>query len=130
MIGYEYTLSTTFPLRALREMWILGEYYHNGLGETDPLRYRPAILLGGREIALAKNYLGLGLQKELHPLVNAELHQVLNLDDDSHFLNAALAWNAVKNLYLTAGIERFAGSKRSEFGRAANLLYLQGQYFF
>lgn len=130
MLGYEYTLSTTFPVRALRELWVLAEYYHNGRGETDPARYQPALLLSGREIALARNYLGLGLQKELHPLVNAEVHQVLNLDDDSHFLNASLAWNAVADLYLTAGLERFAGSRRSEFGRSANLLYLQGQWFF
>lgn len=130
MIGYEYTLSATHPVRPLRELWILAEYFHNGLGSTDPARYQLARLLTGREIALAKNYLGLGLQKEVHPLVSVELHQVLNLDDDSHFLNASAAWNAVKNLYLTAGLERFAGSRRSEFGRAANLLYLQAQYWY
>ena len=130
VIGYEYTLSSSFPWRWLRDLWILGEYYHNGNGETDPGRYQPARLLTGREIALGQDYLGLSLSRELHPLLTAEVHQILNLHDDSHFLNALLSWNALKNLYLTAGIERFAGSHRSEFGRAPNLFYLQGQYFF
>jgi len=130
MIGYEYTLSSSFPWPWLRDLWILGEYYHNGNGATDPVRYQPARLLTGREIALGQDYLGLSLSRELHPLLSAELHQVLNLRDDSHFLNALLNWNAVKNVYLAVGIERFAGSQRSEFGRAPNLLYLQGQYFF
>ncbi len=49
---------------------------------------------------------------------------------DSHFLNASAAWNAVRNVYLTAGLQRFAGSRRSEFGRLANIAYLQGQFFF
>lgn len=130
MLGYEYTLSATFPAKALSELSILAEYFHNGSGSTDPARYRPAALLSGREVALAKNYLGLGLQKDVHPLVNVQVHQVLNLDDDSHFLNASGAWNAVKDLTLTAGLERFAGSRRSEFGRTANILYLQAQFWF
>ncbi|MBI4346255.1 MAG: hypothetical protein HY553_05340 [Elusimicrobia bacterium] len=129
MLGYEYTLSADHA-RPLRELSILAEYYHNGRGETDPARYQPALLSSGREVALARDYLGLGLQQELHPLVNAELHQVLNLNDDSHFLNASVAWNAVKNVYLTAGLQRFAGSRRSELGRAANRVYAQAQYFF
>ena len=130
MLGYEYTLSSSFPCRWLRDLWILAEYYHNGNGETDPARYQPARLLTGREIALGQDYLGLSLSREVHPLLTVELHQILNLRDDSHFLNALLNWNAAKNLYLAAGIERFGGSHSSEFGRAPNRLYLQGQYFF
>ncbi|MBI5203148.1 MAG: hypothetical protein HY925_16275, partial [Elusimicrobia bacterium] len=79
MLGYEYTLSTTFPLTWLREVYVLGEYYRNGRGAADQTRYNPAALLTGREIALARDYAGLSLQKELLPLVNLEVHQLLNL---------------------------------------------------
>ena len=81
-------------------------------------------------MALARDYIGVGFTKELHPLVKLELYQIVNLNDSSHFLNPSITWNAVRSLYLTAGIQRFGGSIASEYGRLPNIAYAQAQYFF
>ncbi|HBL17604.1 MAG: hypothetical protein A2X36_08620 [Elusimicrobia bacterium GWA2_69_24] len=130
MIGYEYSFSTDPPLRLLKDLWWTAEYFHNGRGHTRKQRYEPAVLQRGREIALGKDYLGLGLKKELHPLVNAEFTGLLNLDDRSHFAGPSVTWNAVRDFYLLAGWQRFGGTPGSEFGRLHNIAYFQAQYFF
>jgi hypothetical protein len=128
--GYEYTFSASPPVRGLKDAWVLAEYYHNGAGEPDTGRYDPARLLGGREVALGTDYAGWGYRQDLHPLVKVELYVLVNLNDGSHFVGPSLDWNAMESLHLAAGLQRFGGGPPTEFGRLANILYLQAQYYF
>ena len=129
LVGYEYTLSGGVP-SWLKDADLIAEYFDNGRGATNPARYDPGILLGGKEVALARDYLGFGFVEDVHPLVKLELYTIVNLDDSSFFINPLLTWNALKDLYLSAGLQRFGGSRMTEYGRLANVFYLQGQYFF
>lgn len=130
LIGYDYEFGAAPRFSWMKSLWVLLEYHCNGQGATAPARYDPAALLGGRQVSLAQDYLGFGLRKELHPLVKAELYAVMNLDDGSKFFMPSVDWNALNDLHLSAGWQRFGGNARSEYGRQPNSFYVQGQYFF
>lgn len=130
MAGYEYTFPADPAWAPLKDMWIVGEYFHNGSGESAPRRYDRGPLLSGREVTLGRDYVGLGLTKDMHPLVKVELYAIANLNDRSHFFNPSISWNARRNLHLLGGWQRFGGKLLSEYGPIANVTYAQVQYFF
>lgn len=130
LVGYEYTFSASPPLALLKDAWVLLEYYHNAAGASDPLLYNPAVLFSGREVSLARDYLGLSFSRDLHPLVKLEVVSILNLNDESLFAGPTLTWNALQDLHLLAGWQAFAGKSSSEFGRLKSILHVQAQYFF
>ena len=130
LFGYEYNFLSSHPLFFLREAWVLFEYYHNGLGKSDPSQYNLLSLLQGKEVSLAKDYLGFSFTKELHPLLKLEGTAILNLTDNSYFVAPSLDWNALENLHILAGLHFFDGKDKSEFGRLYSIPYLQAQYFF
>ncbi|MFA6030549.1 MAG: hypothetical protein WC969_11900 [Elusimicrobiota bacterium] len=130
LVGYEYDFGSAPPHAWLKNLWALVEYHHNGAGRSDELRYDTGPVTGGREVALARNYLGAGLRKELHPLLQVELYALANLDDQSTFLMPSLDWNALKDLHLLAGFQRFGGTRVSEYGRQPDGFFAQAQYFF
>ncbi|MBI3299830.1 MAG: hypothetical protein HYZ75_16815 [Elusimicrobia bacterium] len=129
LVGYEYSLSNARSA-ALRDLWFNVELFQNGRGATDPSRYDVNLLRSGREVALARTYLGTALKKDLHPLVVVELALLQNLNDQSRFLSPSISWNAWRELHLSGGWQHFGGRQRSEFGRLPNLAFLQAQYFF
>ncbi|MBI5631341.1 MAG: hypothetical protein HY921_10720 [Elusimicrobia bacterium] len=112
-VGYEYTFPSETTVSALKDLALGLEYFHNGQG-----------------IALARDYLGFSASKDVHPLLKLELFLITNLNDGSRFLGPSLQWNALENLYLTGGFQRFGGRRSTEFGRPANITFLQGQYYF
>jgi hypothetical protein len=130
VIGYEYSFGSEPKWRWLKDSSVLAEYYHNGRGTVDPARYDRSILLTGRDVALAKDYAGLTVSKDLHPLLKLDLVLLGNLDDGSSLFSPSLQYNPLSNLYLTAGWQRFGAARNTEFGFQANLAYLQLQYFF
>ncbi len=130
LVGYEYSFSSEPAWAPLKDVWIVGEYFHNGVGESKPLLYDQNILLTGREVTLGRDYVGLGFTKELHPLVKLEIYSLANLNDRSHFVNPSVSWNAVDNLHLLFGWQRFGGDRISEYGPSPNVTYAQAQYFF
>lgn len=130
LLGYEYAFSSAPPWPWLKDLWATVEYFHNGHGEKDARRYNRALLLSGREVSLGRDYLGLALKKELHPLVEIEGSFLLNLSDESHFFGPSISWNAFKDLHLSAGWQRFGGRPVSEYGTLANIAYGQAQYYF
>ena len=130
LIGWEYTFPTDAKWRWLKDASLLAEYLHSGSGESDRRRYNLAAVLTGREVTLAQDYGGLTYSQDVHPLLKLEIVSLSNLDDGSHFFGPSLQWNALDDLYLTVGFQRFGGSRSTEYGRQPNLTYLQGQYFF
>jgi len=130
MAGYEYTFSAEPPVSLLKDLWFVAEYFHNGRGRTDSPRYDRGMLRGGREIALGRDFIGFGLRRELHPLLEVEVYHIRSLTDGSDFLQPAVEWNCLSNLHLSAGFQRFGGSPSKEFGWARNTVFLQTLYYF
>lgn len=130
MLGYEYSFSADPGFKLLKDLWLNLEYFHNGRGQTTPARYDLGLLRTGRESALARDYLGTALKKELHPLFFIELVCLQNLSDQSRFISPSATWNPWRELHLSAGWQSFAGRPRTEYGRLPNVGSLQAQYFF
>ena len=109
---------------------VVVEYLYNGGGEADWRRYRLGELFAGREVTLARHYTGVTVSKDVHPLLKLELVWLANATDGSQFFNPSLQYNALENLYVLVGLQRFGGPRRTEFGRVPNILHAQAQYYF
>lgn len=113
------------------------EYYHNGIGQNDFGAGVDTELLEridrGELFTLAKNYLSLGLQIELHPLLNLSPSWIVNLHDNSALLPLMLSYNWQENLQLTVtGIIAY-GDQQSEYdgyySRGDSINVLLAYYF-
>jgi hypothetical protein len=129
-VGYEYTFPAESKAWVLRDATAMIEYLHNGAGVEDTRRYNVGLLLTGKEIALARDYVGLSYSKDLHALLKLELLLITNCTDGSQFFSPTLDWSVVEDLHVLAGFQRFGGPKRTELGRPANLTFLTAQYWF
>ncbi len=130
LVGYEYSFSSEPFWAPLKDVWLVFEYFHNGVGQSDSARYEPGLILSGREVTLGRDYLGFGFKKDVHPLVTFEYYEIVNLNDRSYFFNPSISYNAVENLHLRGGIQGFGGKRNTEYGPNANVTYFQAQYFF
>lgn len=98
------------------------EYFHNGLGRNDD--YASALadpdvidrLQRGELFTLGKNYLAGRLQADLHPLVNAGLATIVNLSDESVFLQPQLVWDINTDWQAILGGGFYWGDNGSEYG--------------
>ena len=106
------------------------EYFHAGNGLTDGRKYDFTAVRSGKEVSVARNYLGGSVSKDLHPLLKLELYSVVNADDSSTFFAPSMTWNALNDLYLSAALQRFGGEKSTEYGRSPNSAVLSAQYYF
>ncbi|MEW6703607.1 MAG: hypothetical protein AB1430_02000 [Pseudomonadota bacterium] len=122
VVGIDYAFANTLTLTA--------ELFYNGGGTRDRARYDFSRLLAGRTPALATRYAGLYVGYEITPLLKCSSHSVFNIDDSSRALDLRLAWSVRPNLDLGAGVQRFSGPFRSEFGRLPDVLFGQLQWFF
>lgn len=128
LIGYEYGFT---------DSWLNLEYYRNGRGSRDKSRYDFLPVLLGREVQVARDYLGLGWTWDFHALWKLEFYSIVNLNDSSYFLGPGLSFNALKNLHLSFNAQIFGGSEGqglfdppSELGRLHDIYYLTAQYYF
>lgn len=130
-----------------KNMYGYAEYFRNGLGAAHEAGYLapdPALTarIGRGELfTLARDYAALGLQVELHPLVNAFANYLQNLNDASRYLQLRATWDWRQNVQFMAGFNLPAGERGSEYGgipvpatgaylapgRAA---YLRGAWYF
>jgi hypothetical protein len=129
-LGYDYTVDSETKLRWLKDANFVFEYYHAGNGSLDPAKYNFAPVLAGTEVSVAQDYFGASFDEDLHPLVKLELFAIVNADDGSTFFYPALTYNALDNLYLTASVQRFGGTRATEYGRNPNQTVLTVQYYF
>ncbi|MBI3552490.1 MAG: hypothetical protein HY077_08220 [Elusimicrobia bacterium] len=129
-LGYDYTFPTETKLWLLRDSTVVAEYFHSGSGVLDRRSYDFTKLFGGREVTVAQDYMGLTYSKDLHTLLKLEFSLITNLDDGSGFYSPSLQYNALNNLYLSGGFQRFGGGRGTEFGHVPNLGFLQAQYYF
>jgi hypothetical protein len=129
-LGYDYTFPSETKLRFLKDAAFIFEYFHAGNGSTNPADYNFAPVLAGTEVSVARNYFGASLSDDLHPLVKLALFAIVNADDGSTFFFPSLTWNALNDLYLTAAMQRFGGTRSTEYGRHPNQTVLTAQYYF
>jgi hypothetical protein len=95
------------------------EYYHNGFGE-EVFTLTPNTDLQDRldraELFVSgKDYLSLGLQIELHPLLQLAPSLIVNLDDHSRQLPVMLMYDWQQNLSLKATLILSSGQSDAEF---------------
>lgn len=95
------------------------EYYHNGFGIDDASDIATSYLLlrleRGELFTRFRNYLGIGLRIELHPLVNLSPTLISNLDDQSQLLSVNLVYDWQQNLIISTQLNIGAGSNNSEY---------------
>lgn len=104
-----------------KNMYGLIEYYHNGLGRTD---YTDAMADPdlaertdrGELFVLGKNYAGLRIQMELHPLFNVYLGVINNPGDPSGMVQPWAVWSVTQNSTINMGATVYYGAGDSEFG--------------
>ncbi len=104
-----------------KNVYGLLEYYYCGLGSddysrvfTDPDIYER--LEAGDIHTLGKHYLSGSLTLELHPLLNAVITLINNLQDPSGLIQPRLVWSAASSLEITAGASLCYGGMDTEFG--------------
>ena len=129
-LGWDYTVDSETKLRWLKDAAFVFEYFHAGNGSAAPANYNFAPVLAGTEVSVARNYFGATFSDDLHPLVKAEMYVLVNADDGSTYFSPSLTWNALNNAYLTAMLQRFGGTRQTEYGRMPNQSVLMVQYYF
>lgn len=113
------------------------EYYHNGFGEerytASPDSELAERLARAELFTQMKNYCGMGLQIELHPLVRFAPTITVNLDDMSGLAPITLSWDMKQDLVMKlSGIFSW-GDNESEYGGPATpgqTVQMQVSYYF
>lgn len=98
------------------------EYFRNGVGEQDVSGYvspSPALaarIERGELFTLGRDYLALGVQVELSPLVNVYTNLIRNLNDGSGYLQLRGIYDWQQDVQLMAGVNVPQGDRGEEFG--------------
>ena len=106
------------------------EYLHNGEGQSDAGRYDVARLFLGEILNVGRDYLYIGGNYLLHPLVNGSFGATANLGDGSGFVMAAATWSSSDDTSLSAGALLPFGASLDEYWYYPSSLYLKGELYF
>ncbi|MBB2488045.1 hypothetical protein H5407_22645 [Mitsuaria sp. WAJ17] len=74
--------------------------------------------------------IGLNLGYELTPLLKLQGLWLRNTGDGSQLLAPGLSWSLDENAVLSAGLQRFSGTARSEYGPGGRLAFVRYQRYF
>ena len=121
-VNIDYTFSNS--------LYLMGEYYYNGQGRRDKSVYQITRWNSGEIDFLGQDYLGALVGYDLTPLIRAETYIILNIRDESAFINPQLKWSLSSNSSLLLGGQFFSGNDATEFERFHNLGYLRWRLFF
>jgi hypothetical protein len=122
LVGLDYALDGGLT--------VSGELSYNGAGVRDTSRYDLRARGSGESRQLATRYAGLYVAYEFTPLLKWLNYVAYNVDDRSGGLDSRLTWSPQPSIELTAGVQTFRGSGRSEYGRLPSTLLVQGQWYF
>ncbi len=97
------------------------ELFYNGMGREDPVEAlsRPGLMdrLGRGELfTLGRIYLAGHIRVEAHPLLNAYLTVIHNVEDSSGLVQPRAVWDASSDVRLTLGASVPYGGTGTEFG--------------
>ncbi len=122
VLSYDYSFTNT--------LYLLGEFYYNGIGENKKESYSKVILKRGEQNFLGQTYFGFGSRYDVTPLWIGSCYGILNTNDSSLFLNPKIEWKALTDLELSLSYHAFLGSNTSEFGPLQEVAFFQVQWFF
>ena len=74
--------------------------------------------------------IGLNLSYELTPLLKLQGLWLRNTGDGSQLIAPGFSWSLSENAVLNAGLQRFSGSARSEYGPGGRLAFARYQRYF
>src|SRR6185295_5428673 len=111
-------------------LYVLGEFFYNGIGERDRADYPKVILNPTDQAFLGKDYFGSGLTYEITALWKAEAYAIFNLDDGSVYAGPQISWQPWTDFELALGYQVFSGKAGTEYGPVKDLGFLQVQWFF
>ena len=97
------------------------EYYFNGLCDNT---YSDAYIdqnissriEKGELYTIGRNYLSCHARVEFHPLFNAHLTVINNIDDPSGVFQPMAAWDITQNVQITLGGNIYYGKRNTEYG--------------
>ena len=107
VFGCDYTLEDGLGLNA--------EYFFNGAGQSDQRHYDWTAILSGQTVQPGRDYLFLGINKNLDELTQVRLSAVLNLNDRSFLVYPALSRNIAEDVDLSFEAAFNRGDAGSEF---------------
>lgn len=138
-------LSAGADYRLSGKIYAFGEYHFNGFGEVNASEYftnhSKQAYLENIVYLMAENYLTLGMNYQLTPLLTSTTQPILNLNDLSLIINEQLEYNLTQNSYLACGLFKGYGKKagasssgllqtRSEFGSYSDIYYFSYRKYF
>jgi len=106
------------------------EYFYNGRGETERLRYSLVQLLNGEVTNLGRHILAIQASYLIHPLATASLTMFRNLNDESVLISPQLLYLASDDVSLSVGGQYFTGGRFSEFWWYPSTVFARGDVFF
>jgi hypothetical protein len=127
-----YFASTIFGIdyQFTSKLYALAEYHFNGEGTTDKSSYDLLRLARGEIINVGRNYLALQASYLVHPLVNAMLSYMRNLDDRSQFFGLLVTCSVTDELAVALGGQLYKGDDFSEFWYYPGAAYLKADFYF
>ena len=112
------------------KLYALFEYYHNGQGTLDRLKYDLTGLYEGRILNLAKDYLALSGSYQLTPLVTVMLSSVSNFSDGSGYLAGTINYSASDNASIAVGSLYAYGKTLTEYWYYPQAYYMKLETYF
>jgi hypothetical protein len=112
------------------KLYGLLEYHFNGEGTKDKSGYDLLRLSRGEIINVGRDYLALQASYLVHPLVNATLLCMRNLDDKSQFLGLLILCSVTDELAVALGGQLYAGDDFTEFWYYPEAIYLKADFYF
>ncbi|HIG44090.1 MAG: hypothetical protein ABGY96_20710 [bacterium] len=136
-IGLDYAFSST--------VFGMIEYHYNGAGSRDPAEYTSqqfdVAYRAGGVFLLGRNYIMPFISWQISALLSVSMQSIVNLNDNSFFLNTNLDYGLSDNLYLGLGYYHFSGDDLiigsrglpelgSEYGSNPDSIFVNLKYYF
>ena len=126
LVGVDYTFEN--------ELFLLAEYYYEGLGETSKddysLNYRLAYFQGAMD-SIGRDNLFVGARYPLTDLVTFEVNGIFNLNDPSIVLNPWVNWIASDDIVVNFVAQiPIADGERTAIGRSGTSMFVRLNFSF
>lgn len=112
------------------KLYTLIEYHYNGYGKINKHNYDFSVVLSGKSIYLAQDYIVFSTSYLVHPLLNLVLIVNNNLNDASRYYSINVGWSMTESISLNLGVLFFVGKNYSEYYYYPNIYFLRSEYYF
>ncbi len=124
VLSYDYNFSFSRPL------YVVGEYFYNGIGELGGADYFKVVLRANDQKFLGRDYAGLGATWDITPLLKLDCYTIVNLNDSSAFFGPRLKYQVLTDVEIGVGAQIFEGKSKSEYGATENIGFALAQWYF